>query len=88
MWLATSKGLVGFNNTGVITNVKDNVLNNFTIYPNPASDILNIEFSTALELTEQPITIEMTNALGQVVLNETSISHNLKLITYQVACII
>ena len=61
---------------------------NWSVFPNPANDVLNIEFSTALELTEQPITIEITNTLGQVVLNETSISHNLKLITYKVACII
>jgi hypothetical protein len=51
------------------------------LYPNPANDVLNIEFSTTLELKEQTITIELTNALGQVVLNETSIAQNLKLKT-------
>jgi hypothetical protein len=38
--------------------------------PNPVNDVLNIEFSTSSELTEQLITIEITNTLGQVVLKE------------------
>jgi hypothetical protein len=47
---------------------------NSIVYPNPANDVLNIEFSTSHELTEQPITIEITNTLGQLVLQEKMIN--------------
>jgi hypothetical protein len=63
-----------------LNELKDNNLN-IRLHPNPANDVLNIEFSTSSELTEQLITIEITNTLGQVVLNETSIAQSLKLKT-------
>ena len=52
-----------------LNELKDNNANIF-IYPNPANDVLNIEFSKTPELTEQSITIEITNTLGQLVLQE------------------
>jgi hypothetical protein len=64
-----------------LNELQDNNLS-IKLYPNPAIDVLNIEFSTTLELTEQPIIIEITNALGQVVLNETSIAQSIKLKTH------
>ena len=67
------KDVVGINELG-----SDHILN---VYPNPANDVLNIEFSTSHELTEQPVIIEITNALGQVVLSETSTTQSLKLKT-------
>ena len=53
-----------------LNELRDNNLN-ILMYPNPATNVLNIEFSPAPdsyrdELTEQPTTIEIKNALGQV----------------------
>ncbi len=48
------------------------------LYPNPANDILNIELEM---INESPVTIEISNALGQVVLSEASISQTVKLKT-------
>lgn len=45
-----------------------------TIYPNPTDGILNLKFEI---VNEAPITIKITNALGQVVLTESaSIQHS------------
>ncbi len=51
---------------------------NILIYPNPANDILNVELEM---INESPVTIEISNALGQVVLSEASISQTVKLKT-------
>jgi hypothetical protein len=56
-----------------LNELQDNNVN-IRLYPNPANDILKFEFSTSLELTEQPITIEITNTLGQLVLQEKMIN--------------
>ncbi len=81
--------LINFKYKG-LTNYCDYVLgiketefqkNIIQVYPNPANDVLNIEFSTSLNLAEQPIIIEISNALGQVVLNEVLITQNVKLKT-------
>jgi hypothetical protein len=60
---------IGFNE------LQDNNVN-ILMYPNPANDILNVEL---LVFNNEPYHIELTNTLGQVVLNETSITQNLKL---------
>ena len=41
----------GFHNTYIITTVEENIRNTIkiTVYPNPASDILNIEFDTPVD---------------------------------------
>ena len=64
-----------------LNELQDNNIN-IRLYPNPATEVLNVELSTTLELTEQPIIIEITNTLGQVVLNETSIAQSIKLKTH------
>lgn len=47
----------------------------FSIYPNPANEVLNIE----LENLNETATISIINALGEVVVNETATNKNLKL---------
>jgi Secretion system C-terminal sorting domain/Concanavalin A-like lectin/glucanases superfamily len=50
---------------------------NISIYPNPANDILNVEFSTSLEVTDKA-TITIINALGEEIINKTVTTQNLK----------
>ncbi|MBF25196.1 MAG: hypothetical protein CMP49_01580, partial [Flavobacteriales bacterium] len=44
--------------------IEEDLLNGLVIYPNPASDVLNIEFTSTLN---QNVTIEFVNAIGQVI---------------------
>ena len=64
------KGLVY--NCDYVLGIKETELQKsiIQVYPNPANDVLNIEFSKTRELTEQSITIEITNTLGKLVLHE------------------
>lgn len=82
LWLATPKGLVGFNNTGLILRSEElkSTIEGFKIYPNPAKDFIEINF-----LSGEPVSIEITNTLGKNIeskvtaLNAISLStHNLK----------
>ena len=63
------------------TGIEPNFLTDSEIklFPNPAKEFLNIEFPTSLELTKQPVTIKLTNTLGQVVLTETTTTTNFTL---------
>ena len=63
--------LTSSNNSGTFNNKID-----FRIYPNPASDFINIE---ALNLNESKINIQLVNVLGEKVL-ETLINENNKAI--------
>jgi hypothetical protein len=62
-----------------IDNLPSNISNaSFLIYPNPTSGILNVELEM---INEEHTTIEITNALGQVVLSEIATTKNLTLKT-------
>jgi hypothetical protein len=59
-------------NCDYVLGIKESELqkNIIQVYPNPANDVLNFEYSYRDELTEQPSTIEITNTLGQLVLTK------------------
>lgn len=59
------------NFTGIVaTKLKEEavVLNSMSIYPNPASNFITLNFNT---ITPQPITIKIVDAIGKVVLIES-----------------
>ncbi len=57
----------------VCTSIDEPVFNNaFNIYPNPASEILNVQ----LEMLNEATTVSIINALGEVVLTENTTSNN------------
>lgn len=64
LWLATPKGLVGFNNTGLVLSNNDLLFSsdNIKIYPNPTNEFLEISY-----LSDEPVNIQITNTLGRVV---------------------
>ena len=78
LWLATSKGLVGFNNTGLVLSNQElkSDSEGFKIYPNPTKSMINLElmpnwFSEQIKSNEM-ITIEIRNTFGQILINETT----------------
>ncbi|MES2762766.1 MAG: T9SS type A sorting domain-containing protein [Bacteroidota bacterium] len=76
MLIATPKGLVVFNNLGVITALnKQTEVGNFSVFPNPATDALQISSKTVFTK------VEMQNLTGQVLLSEPvhTSSHQLNL---------
>lgn len=87
-FISTKKtGLLYIKADAVITDVDDQniIQNKFSIFPNPAKEILNIRFDTDM-VTEQSrsieaITISIANLLGEIVLSETAKSNNLALRT-------
>ncbi|MDO8998615.1 MAG: M43 family zinc metalloprotease [Bacteroidota bacterium] len=52
--------------------VKENTsfLNSISVYPNPSSEILNVEFEM---LDDKNVKIQLLNALGQVLINDTPV---------------
>lgn len=60
---------------GVNTN---QILNNVNIYPNPAKDIINIDLNS---LAKAETSVEIINALGQLVYNTSSLNQHLVLNT-------
>jgi hypothetical protein len=65
VWMATPKGLVAYNNMGVITDNPEMEINDFLVSPNPANDIVLIT-------DKQGITnVELHNITGQLLLSET-----------------
>jgi len=63
-WIGTSGGLAAFNENGIPSDVKENILSNYnvSVFPNPASDYLKIEQSEAYISL-----IEIINLQGQVI---------------------
>lgn len=59
--------LVKLNNLSVGINEKKIELVSFNIFPNPSSQVLNIEFEMK---NKGPVTIDLTNTLGQIVFTE------------------
>lgn len=61
-------GLLYIKADAVLTNIENqiNTENNFSIYPNPAKEILNVE----CEILNEPKILTITNILGEVVLTE------------------
>ena len=59
---------LAFSNTPLGINTLNNELLEVSIFPNPANSVLNIEL---LVFNNETTTIEMANALGQIVLSET-----------------
>ncbi len=57
--------VVTFNN---VTGIEENNTCNFGIFPNPAGEITNIRFA---KMTEDKVTLSVTNYLGAEVINET-----------------
>lgn len=49
VWLSTPKGLVVYNDQGVMTNIEEEKLNFIKIFPNPSADILNIEYEKEIK---------------------------------------
>lgn len=66
VWMATPKGLVAYNNMGVVTyNKYITEINDFSIFPTPANDLILIT-------DKQGITkVELQNMTGQLLLSET-----------------
>ena len=74
IWIATSKGLVGYNHSGVITTVNEMAGNNgFSIFPNPANDVLQIRLQNE---SITPYQFKILNNLGQEVFKSTITSQN------------
>ncbi len=71
VWLATPKGLVVYNDIGVVTNViqSNSDKNAFTVYPNPTNSILNIMPFDSAQGDKQEVKI--INMLGDVVASTT-----------------
>jgi hypothetical protein len=72
--------------TGLVcTSIDEKVnKNNFSIYPNPANDVLNIELSNSFDSAQLPLsntTISIINAIGEIVLTEKATSSNTTLNT-------
>ncbi len=65
-WAVTSDGRIFKINTATAINEKQNTINNINIYPNPAKNVLNIE----LAIENNETLIEVSNALGQIVLTQ------------------
>lgn len=57
-------------NTGLVGIEENFVSSTLDVFPNPASSILNIEFSPSFEMPENHITIQIIDAFGQNVLFE------------------
>ncbi|MBK7311216.1 MAG: T9SS type A sorting domain-containing protein [Sphingobacteriaceae bacterium] len=64
--------------TGASVGIKEtqNQLINFSIYPNPAKELLNVKLET---LNNEPTLVKITNLLGQNLLTETATSNEFKL---------
>ena len=62
----------------VVIGVKENESNKigFSVYPNPAKEILNVVLSSSIT---EPYNVIITNLLGEVVLTETATSNNFTL---------
>ncbi|MCE5305802.1 T9SS type A sorting domain-containing protein, partial [bacterium] len=63
-WIGTYTGVAAFNESGIPSDVKENILSNYnvSVFPNPASDYLHIDQS------EENIShIEIINLQGQVI---------------------
>ena len=67
---------------GITTSIQDNLNSetNFSVYPNPAKDILNITLDNK---SNNNIKVIITNLLGESVLTETYMSNNISLKTNQ-----
>lgn len=53
--------------------VEEETLSNLSLYPNPASSVVNVNFTAA---QQGELTIEVSNVLGQIVYTETATAQN------------
>ncbi len=73
----SKSGIYKLTNINGINGIDKNLIE-FSLYPNPAKEILNVKLKDSNnELTE----IKITNLLGETVLSESAISHNFTLKT-------
>jgi len=56
-----------------ITGINEGITDNFILYPNPASKVLNIEFNSA---NSKPHNIEVSDLLGKQIINTRAIEGN------------
>ncbi|MFN8117911.1 MAG: T9SS type A sorting domain-containing protein [Bacteroidia bacterium] len=64
VWLATAKGLVAYNDIGVVTNIKQTIVETIVSYPNPVQNDVYFKFKNGFN---KNATIIVTDVLGKTV---------------------